>query len=102
MAPPLAVAADDERNAAPATVQRGERFGTGCLICRKEDHEDQILLCELCDGEYHTYCLQPALTVVPEENWYCGAFAHSFVLQMFDALVVATIHPSIKFPQPIV
>ena len=46
----------------------------GCYICLLNDHQDQILLCERCNGEYHTYCLQPPLQSVPEHDWYCGTF----------------------------
>ena len=44
--------------------------GRGCLICGTNDNEGQTLLCEHCDGEYHTYCLQ--LDGIPEGEWYCG------------------------------
>ena len=44
----------------------------GCYLCRLNNHQDQILLCEHCNGEYHTYCLQPPLKSIPEYDWYCG------------------------------
>jgi PHD-finger len=44
----------------------------GCYLCHLNDHQDQILLCEYCNGEYHTYCLQPPLESVPDYDWYCG------------------------------
>jgi hypothetical protein len=47
-------------------------FGTGCLVCGKHENEHQILLCEICDGEYHMYCLNPPLTQIPSEEWLCG------------------------------
>lgn len=63
---------DDARKGASLHYDVQVRFGTGCLICKKEDNEDKILLCETCEGEYHTYCLQPALPLVPEGDWFCG------------------------------
>lgn len=54
-------------NAAAATVPI-----EGCYICHLNNHQDQILLCEHCNGEYHTYCLQPPLQSIPEYDWYCG------------------------------
>jgi PHD-finger len=46
----------------------------GCYVCHLNNNQDQILLCERCNGEYHTYCLQPPLVSVPELDWYCGTF----------------------------
>ena len=31
-----------------------------------------MLLCDGCDGGYHTFCLRPKVTVVPHGNWYCS------------------------------
>ena len=46
--------------------------GTGCLACGKDDDHPNILLCERCNDEYHTYCLRPALNSIPEGDWFCG------------------------------
>jgi len=36
-------------------------------------------LCDNCDAEYHTFCLDPPLESVPvEENWYCPVCQPSF------------------------
>lgn len=56
--------------------------GSGCMICNKNIHQDQILLCDICEGEYHMGCLDPPLEKVPEvyhpsmvhsaqNEWYC-------------------------------
>jgi len=29
-----------------------------CQICRSDDDEDQLLLCDSCDKGYHTYCFK--------------------------------------------
>ena len=62
---PAAIATTTTTTVAP---QHGT--GTGCLLCGTNDNEDQILLCEHCDGEYHTYCV--SLKEIPEGEWYCG------------------------------
>lgn len=46
-------------------------FGTGCLSCGEDDDHANILLCEGCNDEYHTYCLDPPLRSVPTGDWYC-------------------------------
>jgi hypothetical protein len=45
--------------------------GTGCLCCGEDDDHANILLCEGCNAEYHTYCLDPPLRAVPTGDWYC-------------------------------
>jgi hypothetical protein len=32
-----------------------ETFGTGCLCCGADDDHANLLLCEACNAEYHTY-----------------------------------------------
>ncbi|KAK8814092.1 hypothetical protein WA158_007954 [Blastocystis sp. Blastoise] len=44
---------------------------TACCICKKNDHPEKNLLCEICDSEYHIYCLNPPLRKVPEDSWIC-------------------------------
>jgi PHD-finger len=47
-------------------------FGTGCLACGQDDDHAHLLLCEGCNDEYHTYCLDPPLTAVPTDDWFCS------------------------------
>eukprot|EP00980_Cylindrotheca_fusiformis_P015227 scaffold4225_cov128-Cylindrotheca_fusiformis.AAC.7 len=47
-------------------------FGTGCLCCGEDNDHANILLCEGCNDEYHTYCLDPPLRSVPTGDWYCS------------------------------
>ena len=49
-------------------------FGTGCLACGVDDDHANLLLCEGCNDEYHTYCLEPPLTAVPSGDWFCREF----------------------------
>ncbi|XP_073001033.1 methyl-CpG-binding domain-containing protein 9 [Typha latifolia] len=42
-----------------------------CKVCGIDKDDDSVLLCDTCDSEYHTYCLDPPLTRIPEGNWYC-------------------------------
>ena len=56
---------DEEEKEEPA-------FGTGCLACGEDDDHANLLLCEACNDEYHTYCLDPPLRSVPTGDWFCG------------------------------
>ncbi|KAA8529561.1 hypothetical protein F0562_033640 [Nyssa sinensis] len=42
-----------------------------CKVCGIDKDDDNVLLCDTCDSEYHTYCLNPPLARIPEGNWYC-------------------------------
>ena len=53
-------------------VAQSEQFGTGCLACGEDDDHANLLLCEACNAEYHTYCLEPPLRSVPNGDWYCA------------------------------
>ncbi|KAM3861958.1 bromodomain adjacent to zinc finger domain protein 2B-like [Diretmus argenteus] len=44
-----------------------------CQLCRKEDNEELLLLCDGCDKGCHTYCHKPRITTIPEGDWFCPA-----------------------------
>jgi hypothetical protein len=56
-----------------------------CPHCGNDDHEDLLLLCDGCDGAYHTYCV--GLDSVPAGNWYCEDCSLN---QMLDSAVPRT------------
>ena len=40
-----------------------------CLVCKRGNNDDKLLLCDGCDEPYHTYCLN--LSAVPPGDWFC-------------------------------
>ncbi|XP_009762755.1 methyl-CpG-binding domain-containing protein 9 [Nicotiana sylvestris] len=42
-----------------------------CKVCGMDKDDVNVLLCDGCDSEYHTYCLDPPLIKVPDGEWYC-------------------------------
>lgn len=42
-----------------------------CEVCRRNDVEDKLLICNGCDMSYHTFCLEPPLSEVPHWDWSC-------------------------------
>lgn len=42
-----------------------------CKVCGMDRNDDSVLLCDKCDSEYHTFCLDPPLARIPAGNWYC-------------------------------
>ena len=45
-------------------------------MCWQDEDEVRIIICDACEEEFHTYCLQPPLDDVPE-----GGEGGSFALQ---------------------
>lgn len=41
----------------------------GCEVCRQATDYRRLLICEGCEGVYHTYCV--GLDSVPRSRWYC-------------------------------
>ncbi|XP_042888274.1 E3 ubiquitin-protein ligase RBBP6-like isoform X2 [Penaeus japonicus] len=48
-----------------------EEHPTYCEVCNYCDREDRLLLCDGCDLGYHLECLDPPLSHVPLEEWFC-------------------------------
>merc|ERR1712150_16006 len=44
-----------------------------CQICGKTDNEEQALLCDGCDACFHTFCLSPPLSGIPDGDWFCSS-----------------------------
>ncbi|XP_047322173.1 methyl-CpG-binding domain-containing protein 9-like [Impatiens glandulifera] len=42
-----------------------------CKLCGVDKDDKNVLLCDICDSEYHTYCLTPPLAKIPEGKWFC-------------------------------
>lgn len=48
---------------------------TVCVVCMKKHSSDKILMCENyehCGVQKHTFCCDPPLDKVPEDEWYCS------------------------------
>jgi hypothetical protein len=54
----------------PNLAQR-PRADLPCTICNYPHDDHLMILCDECDGPYHTYCLTPALIDVPSGYWCC-------------------------------
>ncbi len=42
-----------------------------CRICFSKHDKEKTILCDMCDAEYHTFCLNPPLKIIPSDDWYC-------------------------------
>ncbi|XP_039193275.1 bromodomain adjacent to zinc finger domain protein 2A isoform X2 [Crotalus tigris] len=43
-----------------------------CLVCRKGDDDENLLLCDSCDRGCHLYCHRPKMAEVPDGDWFCS------------------------------
>ncbi|CAF1364311.1 unnamed protein product [Adineta steineri] len=42
-----------------------------CKCCTRGDDDNYLLICDICDNCYHTYCLIPSLVEIPRGQWRC-------------------------------
>jgi hypothetical protein len=49
---------------------------TACEQCGVTRDYKAMLICDGCDKGFHTYCLEPAVKIVPEGEWFCPACEH--------------------------
>ncbi|KFQ22171.1 PHD and RING finger domain-containing protein 1, partial [Merops nubicus] len=66
-------------------ADEGEDDPTFCEVCGRSDREDRLLLCDGCDAGYHMECLNPPLSEVPVDEWFCPACAPMDVSAAADA-----------------
>uniref|UniRef100_A0A8D0GHR7 Bromodomain adjacent to zinc finger domain 2A n=1 Tax=Sphenodon punctatus TaxID=8508 RepID=A0A8D0GHR7_SPHPU len=43
-----------------------------CVVCRKGDDDENLLLCDGCDRGCHLYCHRPRMNEVPPGDWFCS------------------------------
>lgn len=61
----------------------------GCMVCHRDVDHANLLLCEACNDEYHTYCLNPPLQSVPEGDFFCGK--KSFIILLYQLCIIIYI-----------
>jgi len=42
-----------------------------CEICKRDNNDHQMLICDQCENGYHMYCLRPMIVNVPANEWLC-------------------------------
>jgi hypothetical protein len=47
-----------------------------CDTCGAAGDENKLLICDLCERAYHTYCMKPAMRDLPSGGWRCNACVH--------------------------
>ncbi|KAJ2742877.1 hypothetical protein H4S06_005657, partial [Coemansia sp. BCRC 34490] len=44
-----------------------------CEVCKSGEDDENMLICDGCDCGFHMYCLNPPLSSIPRNDWYCDA-----------------------------
>ncbi|KAJ2212498.1 hypothetical protein IW140_005506 [Coemansia sp. RSA 1813] len=44
-----------------------------CEVCKSGEDDESMLICDGCDRGFHMYCLNPPLSSIPRNDWYCDA-----------------------------
>jgi len=57
---------------------------TACEVCGSRKDDSNMLLCDGCDAGYHTYCVEPPITEVPEGDWFCPKCVEKGVDQLVE------------------
>ncbi|VDD90657.1 unnamed protein product [Enterobius vermicularis] len=68
---------------------------TLCKNCQKSSNPEVLLLCDMCDDAWHTWCLHPMLWYVPNGDWFCPRCHHLMLIDKF-ASIVATLSEQLK------
>ena len=47
-------------------------LGEYCEVCKGVDNDHLTIICDSCGSGYHTYCLSPPLSSIPDQDhWMC-------------------------------
>ena len=49
-----------------------------CLSNEERPEQGVLVLCDCCDAEYHTACLNPPLPAAPEDLWQCPRYVLTY------------------------
>jgi hypothetical protein len=44
---------------------------TRCEVCHSPERGTEMILCDKCNLGFHTFCLNPPLDKIPDDDWYC-------------------------------
>mmetsp|Transcript_21764 Transcript_21764/g.47293 ORF Transcript_21764/g.47293 Transcript_21764/m.47293 type:complete len:475 (+) Transcript_21764:124-1548(+) len=90
------VAATNSNIMSPTNVTGVPSGEEGCKVCHRDLDHPNLLLCESCNDEYHTYCLNPPLQSVPEGDFFCDKCKRNHATKDDDGLdsLVSGLPPS--------
>ncbi|KAH7726196.1 PHD-finger family protein [Aphelenchoides avenae] len=79
---------DEEQEEEDVKERKKATEETLCMQCRSSKRPDLLLLCDMCDDAWHTWCLKPALWFVPDGDWFCPKCHHSMLIQKLSYALI--------------
>jgi hypothetical protein len=55
----------------PSSAEKSDASDSEDYCRRCDKGGEELLCCETCPAVYHLFCLEPKLTTIPEDDWYC-------------------------------
>ncbi|XP_057492369.1 probable Histone-lysine N-methyltransferase ATXR5 [Actinidia eriantha] len=62
---------DVMRSSKYAVAEHDDYSRAVCKRCGSGDRDEELLLCDRCDGGFHMLCLRPIVVRIPIGSWYC-------------------------------
>ncbi|KAE9555553.1 hypothetical protein FO519_001224 [Halicephalobus sp. NKZ332] len=85
--PPELLESSEEELEEPQVKERKKATAHSlCMKCNKANHPDVLLLCDMCDDPWHTFCLKPSLWYVPDDDWFCPKCHHAMLVDRLEKL----------------
>uniref|UniRef100_A0A0R3RR14 PHD-type domain-containing protein n=1 Tax=Elaeophora elaphi TaxID=1147741 RepID=A0A0R3RR14_9BILA len=79
---------DDDQEKKAKKERKKATEETLCMKCNKSSNPEVLLLCDLCDEAWHTWCLHPMLWYVPDDDWFCPNCQQAMLIEKFSKVLV--------------
>ncbi|KAK6111976.1 hypothetical protein QQG55_45820 [Brugia pahangi] len=86
---------DDDQEKKAKKERKKATEETLCMKCSKSSNPEVLLLCDLCDEAWHTWCLHPILWYVPDDDWFCPNCQQAMLIEKFSK-VLAVLAEQVK------
>uniref|UniRef100_A0AAF5PKT6 PHD-type domain-containing protein n=1 Tax=Wuchereria bancrofti TaxID=6293 RepID=A0AAF5PKT6_WUCBA len=78
---------DDDQEKKAKKERKKATEETLCMKCSKSSNPEVLLLCDLCDEAWHTWCLHPILWYVPDDDWFCPNCQQAMLVEKFSKVL---------------
>ncbi|VDK65867.1 unnamed protein product [Onchocerca ochengi] len=78
---------DDDQEKKAKKERKKATEETLCMKCSKSSNPEVLLLCDLCDEAWHTWCLHPILWYVPDDDWFCPNCQQAMLIEKFSEVL---------------
>ncbi|EJW87884.1 PHD-finger family protein [Wuchereria bancrofti] len=78
---------DDDQEKKAKKERKKATEETLCMKCSKSSNPEVLLLCDLCDEAWHTWCLHPILWYVPDDDWFCPNCQQAMLIEKFSKVL---------------